>query len=52
LGVTEQEGVWDDETNKKVKETKLRAFFKKVVEPKVKDYVSKVVLQYDSTTNS
>ncbi len=52
LGVTEQEGVWDDATNKKVKETKLRAFFKKVVEPKVKDYVSKVVLQYDSTTNS
>ena len=52
LGVTEQEGVWDDETNKKVKQTKLRAFFKKVVEPKLKDYVSKVVLQYDSTTNS
>lgn len=51
LGVTEQEGVWNDETSKKVKESKLRAFFKKVVEPKLKGYVSKVVLQYGSTTN-
>ncbi|MDF5726235.1 MAG: hypothetical protein PUP91_38515, partial [Rhizonema sp. PD37] len=52
LGVIEQEGVWDDGTNKKVKETKIRAFLKKVVEPKIKDYVSKVVLKYDSTINS
>jgi hypothetical protein len=52
LEVTAQEGVWNDTTNKKEKETKRRAFFKKVVEPKLKDYVSKVVLQYDSTSNS
>ncbi len=52
LEVTAQEGVWNDETNKKVKETKLRAFFKRVVEPKLKDYVSKVILQYESTSKS
>ncbi len=52
LGITEQDGLWDDKTSKKVKETKIRAFLKKVVEPKLKDYVSRVVLQYDSATIS
>ena len=52
LGITDQDGLWDAKTSKKVKETKIRAFFKKVVEPKLKDYVSKVVLQYDSAVVS
>lgn len=52
LGITAQDGVWDDKTNKKVKESKLRSFFKKVVEPKLKNNVSKIRLQYDSASNS
>jgi len=52
LGITEQDGLWNEQTNKKVKETKLRAFFKNVIEPKLKNYVSKLELQYDSTTIS
>ena len=52
LGITAQEGLWDEQTSKRRKETKIRAFFKRVVEPKLKDYVSKVVLQYDSAVVS
>lgn len=52
LGITEQDGLWDEQTNKKVKETKLRTFFKKVIEPKLENYVSKLELQYDSITIS
>lgn len=52
LEITEQYGLWDDQTNKKQKETKLRVFFKKVIEPKLKNYVSKLEWQYDSTTIS
>lgn len=52
LGITSQDGVWNEKTDKKVRETKIRTFFKSVVEPKLKDYVSKLVLQYDSATVS
>ncbi|MBW4596436.1 MAG: hypothetical protein KME46_26900 [Brasilonema angustatum HA4187-MV1] len=52
LGITSQDGVWDEKTNKKKKHAKICTFFKNVVEPKLKDYVSKLVLQYDSTTIS
>ncbi|MBP5975860.1 hypothetical protein HW132_24765 [Brasilonema sp. CT11] len=52
LGITSQDGVWNEKTDKKVRETKIRTFFKNVVEPKLKDYVSKLVLQYDSATVS
>lgn len=47
LGITAQDGVWDDKTNKKAKESKLRSFFKKVVEPKLRKNVSTIRLQYD-----
>ncbi|WP_414585194.1 hypothetical protein [Scytonema sp. PCC 10023] len=52
LGITSQDGLWNDKTDKKVRETKIRTFFKSVVEPKLKNYVSKLVLQYDSATVS
>ncbi|NEP21454.1 hypothetical protein [Moorena sp. SIO3I6] len=48
LEITAQDGAWNSETESKLKiETKRRAFFKRFVEPILKDYVSKVVLQYD-----
>ena len=52
LKITAQEGAWKDNDKPQVIETKRRAFFKKVVEPKLKDYLSKMVLQYDSTVIS
>lgn len=47
LEITAQDNVWFSNTNKKIKETMIRAFFKQVVEPKLKEYVNKVVLRYD-----
>ena len=47
LEITSQHGVWDSKTRPAVKETKIRAFFKKVLEPKLKDYLGKIVLKYD-----
>jgi hypothetical protein len=47
IEITAQDGVWDDRTSPKVKETKIRAFLKKVLEPKLKEYLSKVELEVE-----
>ena len=47
LEIVEQDNLWEPGTNKKAKTTKSRAFFKQVVKPKLKEYVSKVVIRYD-----
>lgn len=52
LEIIAQDGVWDIHTRPKIRATKIAAFFKHVVEPKLKDYLSKVVLEYDSDTIS
>ena len=52
LGVTDQVNVWDDETSKKNIQTKLGVIFKRNLEPKLKDFVIKVVLQYDPAPNT
>lgn len=45
LGITAQDGVWDDQTPKKIKASKIRAFFKKVVEPKLKNNVGTIKIK-------
>ncbi|MGD1703955.1 hypothetical protein [Dapis sp. BLCC M229] len=52
IEITAQEGVWDDWTRPKVKQTKIRAFLKKYLEPKLKEYLSKVELIYEFPSNS
>lgn len=52
IEITAQDRVWDAETPSKVKETKIRAFFRKFLEPKLKDYLSKVELIYEKPSNS
>ncbi len=52
LVITEHTNVWEQKLNqKKIKETKLRAFLKKVVEPKLKDYLNKSILEYRGDIN-
>ncbi|WP_293135492.1 triacylglycerol lipase [Okeania sp. SIO3I5] len=58
IKITDKEGVRDartpsrvKETNR-VKETKIMAFFRNVLEPKLKDYLSKVELIYEKPSNS
>ncbi len=48
LKIIAQNGVWNNRTSKSKRETKIRVFFK-YIEPKLKDYLSKVVWEYDST---
>jgi|GEM_PF-2853652 len=52
LEVIEQDGVWNSETKRTRIETKIRLFFKKTLELKLEDYVSKVRLRYDSAAIS
>ena len=47
IEITAQDGVWDDRTSPKVKETKIRTFLKKVLEPKLKEYLSKIELEVE-----
>ena len=47
IEITAQDGVWNDRTSPKVKETKIRAFLNKVLEPKLKEYLSKVELEVE-----
>lgn len=51
IEITAQDGVWDAQTPSKVKETKIRAFFKRL-EPELKNYLSKVELIYEKPSNS
>lgn len=44
LEITTQDGAWENNAKPQVIATKSRAFFKRVVEPKLKDYLSKVVI--------
>ncbi|WP_293084784.1 hypothetical protein [Okeania sp. SIO3B5] len=52
IEITAQDGAWDDWTPSKEKETKIRVFFKQVLEPKLKEYLSKVELIYEKPSNS
>ena len=47
IEITAQDGLWDDRTIPKRKETKIRSFLKKVLEPKLKEYLSKVELEVE-----
>ena len=47
IEITAQDGLWDDRTIPKRKETKIRLFLKKVLEPKLKEYLSKVELEVE-----
>ena len=48
LEITAQDGAWENNATPQAIATKRRVFFKRVVEPKLKEYLSRVVLQYDS----
>lgn len=52
LQIIAQDNVWDDNYDKKSKLIKIRTFFKRVVEPKIKKYVSRILLRYERTTIS
>lgn len=52
IQITAQEGVWDARTPPKERETIKRTFFRNILEPKLKDYLSKVELIYEKTSNS
>ena len=45
IEITTQDGAWDNNARPQVIATKRRTFFKRVVEPKLKDYLSKMVLK-------
>ena len=47
IEITAQDGLWDDRTIPKRKATKIRSFLKKVLEPKLKEYLSKVELEVE-----
>ena len=47
IEITAQDGLWDEWTSPKRKATKIRSFLKKVLEPKLKEYLSKVELEVE-----
>jgi hypothetical protein len=49
LEITAQDGAWSSGENPLKVFAKRRAFFERVVKPKLERYISKVVLQYDPT---
>ncbi len=50
--ITSQDGLWDSQTRPSVRETKKRVFLKKILKPKLEDYLSKIKLEYDATLSS
>ena len=49
LEITAQDGAWSNREKPEKIAIKRRAFFERVVKPKLERYISKVVLQYDPT---